>query len=347
MYIMNHVVTSNGTFQLDTPSVGELPVHTCTETKDRCIGDGSGDKLHVIVAINNYVRFKRRYELFWKFKADIEKIPHVVLHVVEIAFGDRAFMVTDKSNPNHVQLRTKSELWHKENSINLAVQRLPSDWKYVAWIDGDIQFMNLNFAAETIHQLQHYKIVQLFQSVCNLGAKGEVISMYKGFCWQYVQGKQYNRNSGYEFWHPGFAWAATREAWNEMGGLIDFAILGAGDHHMALSLIGKGADSMPENISTSYRDQIMEFQDRCETDIKRNIGYVDGTIIHNWHGKFKNRKYIERWAVITNNKFDPNKDIHRDWQGLFTIDSITKINLRDGIRSYFRQRNEDSVDNEE
>lgn len=349
-----HIATSSGPIQITTPAVGLRPTHM---TKDRGLNDvcctcscdcgcncGQAEKLHVIVPINNYVRFKRRYELFCKFKEEIEKIPHVVLHIVEIAFGDRAFMMTDSNNPNHVQLRTSSELWHKENSINLAVQRLPSNWKYVAWIDGDIEFTNKDFAAETIQQLQHYKVVQLYKTVVNFDPNGAVISVYKSFCSQYVSGQPYNRNCGYEFWHPGFAWACTRRAWNEMGGLIDFAILGAGDHHMALCLIGRGADSMPGNISKTYRDQVMEFQDRCETDIKRNIGFVDGTIIHHWHGKFKNRKYIERWSVITDNKFDPNKDIHRDWQGLFTIDSITKIGLRDGIRKYFRQRNEDSID---
>jgi hypothetical protein len=332
----DYIKTKLGTMQLTTPPIphGLGSPH----------GPGCGEVLHVIAPINNYVRFKRRYELYWKFCTELEKLPNVILYTVEVAFGDREFMITNTDNPRHLQLRTNDELWHKENSINLMVQRLPPDWKYVAWIDGDIQFTNENIAIETIHQLQHYKVVQMFQSVCNLGPTGSVHSVYKSFCWQYLQGKPYHKSGNYNFWHPGFAWAATRQAWNDMGGLIDFAILGAGDHHMALSLIGKGSDSLPGGVSPGYRAKIMEFQQRCESNIRRNIGYVDGTILHYWHGKFKNRKYVERWDVLTRNKFDPMLDIRKDWQGLYMLND--KIGLRDGIRAYFRQRNEDSVDDD-
>lgn len=342
-----HISTSYGPVQTTSPPIGTVPDHSGFATRCLPPPEVPGEVLHIIVPINNYARFKRRYELYWKFRAEIEALPHVRLYTVEIAFGDRPFMVTDEHNPRDLQLRTREELWHKENSINLAVQRLPADWKYVAWIDGDIEFHNKDFAAETIQQLQHYDVVQLFQTVCNLGPTGQIISTWKSFCYQYVRGAPYNRNKGYEFWHPGFAWAATRSAWNKMGGLIDFAILGAGDHHMALSLIGKGSDSLPGGVTDAYRARIMDFQMRCERHIRRNIGYVDGTIMHNWHGSFKKRKYIERWDIITKNKFDPNLDIKRDWQGLFIMDADEKIGLRDGIRSYFRQRNEDGVDLDE
>lgn len=310
-----------------------------------CQKDGISEKLHVVTCINNYVRFKRRYELFWKFKQEIEADPNIILYIVEISFGKRPFMVTECGNPRHLQLNTDDELWHKENSINLMVQRLPKNWKYVAWLDADIKFLNPNWATETIHQLQHYKIVQMFQNAVNMGPNEEIVSTYKGFMYQYMQGKSYT-TSKYEFWHPGFAWAATREAWNEMGGLLDFAILGAGDHHMALAWVGMAEKSMPGNISEAYRREVMDYQNRCEKHIKRDVGYVSGIILHSWHGKFKDRKYIERWDVIIRNDYNPDIDIKRDWQGLYILNSTHKIGLRDGIRAYIRQRNEDSVDNE-
>ncbi len=307
-----------------------------------CQKNSEDEKLHVVACINNYVRFKRRYELFWKFKHEIEKNPDVVLYIVEIAFGKRPYMVTQKGNPRHLQLRTNDELWHKENSINLMVQRFPTNWKYVAWIDADIKFVNPNWAAETIHQLQHYHIVQLFQNMANLGPNEEILSTFKGFMYQYLQGKQYT-TAKYEFWHPGFAWAATKDAWNRMGGLIDFAILGAGDHHMALAWVGMAEKSLPHGISDGYRKAIMQYQVRCENNIKRDVGYVSGCVLHYFHGSFKNRKYVERWKVLTDNGYNPDTDIKRDWQGLITFDG-DKIGLRDGIRQYFRLRHEDSID---
>jgi hypothetical protein len=345
--------TALGQIQLSTPPIGSKPFHMSPDsvrtralpTTIHCTGgDDNATKLHVIVPINNYVMYSRRYELFWRFKELIEQIPLVELYVVEVAFGDRAFMCTESNNPKHLQLRTSDELWHKENSINLMVQRLPPDWQYVAWIDGDLEFVNKKMAEEAIQKLQHYKIVQLFQNVCNFGPNGEVISTYTSFCSQYVNGKEWSKQAGYEFWHPGFAWACTRTAWNEMGGLIDYAILGAADHHMALCLINKGRESVPGKVHPNYMSKVMQFQTRCLRHIKLNIGYVTGTILHYWHGKFKDRKYIERWDILTENNFDPEVDIKRDWQGLYILEPDSYM-LRDGIRRYFRQRNEDSIDN--
>lgn len=313
-------------------------------TTTPCLNEcGEEEKLHVIVTINNYVRFKRRYELYWEFKKRMEKYKNLEMYVVEIALGQRPFMVTQPNNPKHLQLRTDNELWHKENSINLMVQRLPPNWKYVAWIDADVEFVNPNFVNETIHQLQHYEIVQMFQTANNLGPEGETISTFKSFMYQYVSGADYTLKK-YEFWHPGFAWACTKKAWNDMGGLLDIALLGAGDHHMALAFIGKAEKSLPGGISESYRRHVMRFQERCERHIKRDVGYVPGTILHYWHGTFQNRKYVERWQGLIENKYNPDEDIKRDWQGLIVINDDSKIGLRDFIRRYFRQRNEDGVD---
>lgn len=309
--------------------------------------NGNDELLHVVVPINNYVRYSKRYFLFFKFLKHMQKFPLIRLYIVEIAFGSRPFICTKEGNPRHLQLRTSDELWHKENSINLMVQRFPKNWKYMAWVDGDITFMNEEIDKETIQQLQHYQIVQMFESVVNMGAKGQVMNTHKGFGSQYIKRPSYEHDlkNRYEFWHPGFAWAMTREAWNAIGGLIEFAILGAADHHMALCFIGQGRKSVPGNISKQYLKQIMEFEQRCNTFIKRDIGFVPGTIFHGFHGKMKDRKYIERWSIITKNEFDPATDIKKDWQGLFIFDT-DKPKLRDEIRAYMRQRNEDSIDDD-
>ena len=309
---------------------------------------GRDEVLHIITPISNYVGFKRRYELFDDFRRKIEKLPFVRLYVVEVAMGDTPFVVTSKSNPRHIQLRTRDEIWHKENMINVAVQRLPTDWKYMAWVDGDIEFLRPDIAKETIRQLQTFKIVQMFQSVINHGPDGQVVSTFKSFCSQFFHkgADKYHLGKGYEFWHPGFAWACTRETWNELGGLPDFCVLGSADHHLALALIGKVRESVPGGVSPAYLKLLLEIQQRCDNYIRHNIGYVKGTILHFWHGQFKNRKYIERWQILTKHGFDPAIHLKRDWQGLYQLDADA-AKLRDDIRRYFRQRNEDSVDLED
>jgi len=102
------------------------------------------DKLHVVTMISNPVRYKSRYRLYKQFKDYMSAEQNVVLHTVEVAYGDRPFEVTDRDDPNNYQFRTSCEIWHKENALNLGIARLPCNWKYMAWVDADIEFLRPN-----------------------------------------------------------------------------------------------------------------------------------------------------------------------------------------------------------
>ena len=331
------------------------------------------EQFWVVAILNNPMRFKRRHQLFNEFITRMKNY-QVNLCVVEIAYGDRNFE-TDSGPaadvPIKVQLRSDTILWHKENMINIGISRLPNNWKYVAWIDTDIDFMRPDWVDETIHQLQHHAFVQLFEDAIDLGPNSEVMNTYKGFVYCYknkvpppgqvtiqkVNGKKTTITSPYypeydehttttvtngTYWHSGYAWAATREAINTVGGLIDFAILGSGDHHMAWSLIGKGRGSLPNTISTDYKEAVLHWEQRA-LRLHKDISYIKGTIFHHWHGKKADRRYKERWQILTEDNFRPSYDLYKDWQGLLTF-YHGAAELRDDIYTYFEQRNEDSVE---
>lgn len=306
-------------------------------------------KLYVVTCISNPIRFSSRYKLYKQFEKYIQSFENVELFTIEQAFGDRPFEITQADNPNHVQVRSLHELWHKENMLNLLVQRLPQDWEYMAWIDADVSFARPDWVQETLHQLQHYQVVQMFSVATDLGPKYEPLKTHNGFCYSYHnQGITPAWDKGYNSWHPGFAWAINRGAFDAVGGLIDWAILGSGDRHMSLALIGKVETSFFKdmwNACPVYATMLKEWQARAEKYIQRDIGYVDGLLLHYWHGKKKDRGYSDRWKIITENKYNPLKDIKRDWQGLFQLGD-TNLGLREGIRGYFRSRNEDSIDPE-
>src|SRR5688572_1018355 len=123
--------------------------------------DGRNSTLYVVTAISNPCRYNSRYQLYQKF-AKMVQDSNAILITVETAFGNRPFVVTQPGNNYHIQLRTNHEIWHKENMINLGIARLPLDWQYVAWIDADANFSNPDWVNETLNQLQHYHIVQMF-----------------------------------------------------------------------------------------------------------------------------------------------------------------------------------------
>jgi hypothetical protein len=315
-------------------------------------------KLYVITMISNPVRYRSRYELYRKF-SEVMKQAGANLITIELAFGARPFEITERDNPMHVQLRTIDELWHKENALNIAINyvaQIDPDAKYIAWIDADVLPMRptREWLEETVHELQHYQFVQMFETAIDLDPNHSMIGTPAvGFMAQYVKSGYRLPNKG-GFWedyydkqvgHPGYAWAANIDALTHVGNLIDFSILGAGDRHMALGLIG----CMDQSFGTrgaSYIRKLLEWQGRAERWVKRDVGFVRGSIFHFWHGAKQNRQYVSRWKILTENQYNPETDIKPDHQGLFQLETWTprQMMLRDQIRSYFRQRNEDSVD---
>jgi hypothetical protein len=303
--------------------------------------------LYVVAPIINPSRYQSRYSLYRDFEKHITDAG-AVLYTVEAAYGDRDFEITSTDNPRHIRLRTNHEIWHKENLINIGVSRLPADWKYVAWIDADVQFARPDIVAETVHQLQHFSVVQMFAHATDLGPRHEPLDSFEGFVaqWMRQNGEVPTNMEQYGVWHPGYAWACRRDAWDHVGGLIDFGIVGSADRHMACGLIGEMAQSFSADIvrdCPAYTEWCLEWQARAETTIRRNIGFVDGLLLHYFHGAKKNRGYFNRSTILWENQFDPAKDIKRDWQGMWQL-TDRKIGLRDQLRGYFRAREEDSTE---
>lgn len=302
-------------------------------------------KLHVISVISNPVRYKSRYKLYRKFAKQMERAG-VELWTVECQLGKRKFHVTDKCNPRHIQVRATSEIWHKENLINLGVQRITQqfpNWKYLAWVDADIEFLNKNWVHDTWQALQHYHVVQMFQSAIDLGPNGETMSVCNSMMYAHVQGLPVTTKYGYPYPHSGYAWACTRYAWDKLGGLIDRAVLGSADHHMALSLLGIGEKSYPRQIHKNYKEMVLAWQGRANKYIKHDVGFVPGTIAHWFHGSKKKRYYVDRWQILIRSNFDPIGDLNRNCNGVLELDEH-RHELRDDIRRYFRARHEDGIE---
>ena len=313
----------------------------------------SNHTLYVVTMVSNPLRFKSRYDLYRDFAKKMVG-PNISLTTVEVAFGDRHFEVTEAGNPNHVQLQTWHELWIKENALNIGISRLPSDWQYVAWIDADVEFQQPDWAEKTIHALQHYQVIQPWSDAVDLDSEGKIFNTYKSFMHQYIEygldqvtaadsgAYAKAKSSKIAYPHCGYAWAARREAIDGIGGLLDWAIVGSGDHHMAWSMVGKPMVSCPGSVTPAYVNKLKQFESRCAKAIDRDVGYVPGVLHHAHHGPKAARGYNSRWRIISDNQFDPDVDTIKDSQGLITL-AGNKPQLRDDLRRYFRSRQEDDI----
>jgi hypothetical protein len=274
----------------------------------------------------------------------------VRLTVVECAYGDRPHELGATPGVAHVPVRAKTLVWNKECLLNLGIARLPDDWKYVAWIDADVLFRRPHWAAETVHALQQWDIVQPWSDAYDLGPHDEHMQHHVGFCRQVAQGEpvvpkaaRWWKFSGgpYDYPHSGYAWAATRQALEWTGGLFEVGGMGAGDHHMALALVGAAESSLPGPVSASYRRLLMQWQERAVRHINRSIGYVPGTLEHRFHGRKAARKYIDRWEMFLRHGFDPDTDVKRNSSGVLEL-AGNKPELARELNLYFRNRDEDA-----
>jgi hypothetical protein len=240
----------------------------------------------------------------------------------------------------HVPVRARTLVWTKENLLNLGLARLPEDWKYAAWIDADIVFRRPDWAAETVQALQLHDVVQPWSDCYDLGPNGEHVAVHRSFCRVWQDGGDVGGGYGV-FAHPGYAWAATRQALEHLGGLVETAALGAADHHMALALAGLVERSLPGGIGAGYVAPLLRWQSRAARHIAGNLGAVAGTIEHQWHGAKRRRRYVERWDVLTAHGFDPAEDLKRNVWGVLEL-AGNKPALARAIDAYFRARSEDS-----
>lgn len=280
-----------------------------------------------------------------------------------------------------VGLRGPEELWLKENMINVGVSRIPDfNWKQVCWLDSDIVFARPNWVGECIHKLQHFAFLQMFSHARDLRPNYELLpedyphADGRGFVDAFYAGKMFSdpqpingngkgkRNGkhrpgdGGGGYHPepygarvfpGLAWACTRKAWDDVGGLLDIAIWGGGDWHMAHALIEKTEGMMRSDLHRNYKKIVMQWYYRCHTHIRRNVGVMEGTVLHNWHGKKSQRGYNVKHGLLAKVGFDPLRHLKRDMQNLYQLHddrSTAFVKLRDILRKIAKDRNEDSID---
>jgi hypothetical protein len=174
--------------------------------------------------------------------------------------------------------------------LNLGMRRIlvnHPEARYLAWIDMDVFFNEKGWALETLHQLQHYHVVQPWQDCADLGPHGGIYQHFRSFGYQHqrrMPKQKHPSQTYYQYAHSGFAWACTRTFYEQVQGLMDFAILGSADHHMAFAMIGETKDTIHGMMHPSFFRRCYEWQDKAMRITKGEVGFVNGFITHEFHG---------------------------------------------------------------
>jgi len=306
--------------------------------------------LHVVTCISNPIGWKSRIDLAEKsIKNWLEAGVNVTL--VECTYGERPTELAHLQDigVSYIHVRAHTFAWTKENLLNIGIARLPASAQYIATIDADIVFRRPGWAVETLKALQVYPVIQPWSVAYDLGPNDEHIQMHRSFCSVHHAGApvvpdgpafwKFN-NGPYDYPHSGYAWAYTRRALDAVGGLLDVAGMGSGDHHMALGLAGFADRSMPSGTNENYKKAVLLWESRALTHVNKKIGFVHGTIEHFFHGKKVNRAYVSRWDMFLEHNFDPYTDLKRNTYGVYEFGG-NKPALEREFDNYLRSRDED------
>jgi hypothetical protein len=287
------------------------------------------DVLHVICVISNPCNYESRYRLAREFLKRMRIYKQIKLLLVELVYHNQPFSL---EHENVLRLRTDTNpMWVKENLINIGIRHLPSDWKYVAWIDADIEFDNPHWVTDTLRILNGSKdIVQLWQ-MCNFLDQHNKPSEI-----DHSMGYLYCKNITGKYRHPGYAWACTRKAYETLGYVHDESILGSGDTVLAFALMGKN------HIDSKYDPTFSMLVDAyVEKAKKLRFGYTPGVINHFFHGTRKSRGYTTRYKLLIEHKFAPMIHLAYDYNGLICQSIYFPEKLAKEITEYFKSRQED------
>jgi hypothetical protein len=301
------------------------------------------EKLHVIIVLSNPCNYAIRYILTKEFIRRMKDEPDVILYIVELAYGNQDYYITEFGNDKHLRLRSHdTPLWHKENMINIGIKKLlPDNWKAVAWIDADIEFENSSWAMDTLKILNGSKdIVQLFSHNVFMDANGDTEMLLTGLGFQYIKKtKRSNRIKNINsYWHPGFAWACTRKLYEKMNGLYEYAITGDGDMQIASCLLSNYSSALPYDVSDDYKNSLKEFENRVKGC---RLGYVPGVIRHYYHGSINSRKYDMREQILTTFNYSPTIHLTKNKSGLLIPSNNCPKELLDSIMKHFQSKRED------
>ena len=264
------------------------------------------------------------------------KAASIPVYGVEAYINGSPQMTKGRDGWTQIEVSPSSVMFLKENLINLAVRQVPLKHSNIAWVDADLLFENPNWHIETDASLRHCCFLQLF-SKCHWTSQNGAVEMSKSSA--ALVGMDHTWKG-----HPGFAWAAHRSFFDDVG-LYEDAVLGHGDSVMALSLLGnKLLPAIRDGIGplnfTRYKEWLAALESYISArDSMKRIGCVMGSVYHEWHGARPNRKYAERGHILKT--FSSDTDITINENGLLEWTPEADGEMVAAVRQYFTDRRED------
>jgi hypothetical protein len=301
----------------------------------------AGEKLWAITSYFNPIGYRRKLQNYRTFREHLQ----VPLIAVELSYSGR-FELTQDDAEILVQRRGSAVLWQKERLLNVALSHVPSDCRYVAWLDCDIVFDRDDWAERTVDLLERYPLCQLYNTVYHIARDAPIektfaIASHVSVARALADGiVPQPRSASEREYKRGHAWAADRSLL-ERTGLYDRSIVGAGDKFIAFAAIGQAkAVVTMAPCSPAHAGDYLTWAESFRKEVDGRLGCLNTDVFHLWHGDLRDRGYGVRHSILADHGYDPQTDIALDAEGCWRWNSA-KYEMHERVRQYFQMRAED------
>ena len=243
-----------------------------------------------------------------------------------------------------IRLGGGSVLWQKERLLNLALRALPPCVEAVAWLDCDVVFLREDWPDALLERLQDFEMVQPFRRFYYQN-RGQHLDDFptsqdaalESIAFQFTHGRL--PEDAYQMpgmfrklrYMSGAAWVARRELL-EAHGFYDTAVLGGGDKLMFSAAAGR-YERIARWMSQPHQSHFSDWAKPFANSVKGRISYIEGDVVHLFHGDVGARHYPERRVGFEKFQFDPQQDL------AFTQDGAWRWqNDKLGMQAYVREQ---------
>ena len=305
------------------------------------------NRIWAISTYYNYFGLPDRTSNYWKFRNNLQ----IPLILVEYSLNEQLILGTEAADI-YVLIVGDSLIWQKERLLNQALQYVPEEAEFIAWIDCDLIFPHDQWVDECIEKLSTYRMVHLFGRVLHLTKDSDDWTQHSAERLFFEKGLAASTGTGSAigdvlYVKPerqcgqivnGMAWAADLTLLQTTG-FYDACIVGGGDTAIAAAAFGKFEAAIKGHCMNSFQKEFyLPWAHNFWKQVRGSVTALHQDIYHLWHGSMGARRSAKRHQGLSGTGFNPASDIEIDENGAWTL-TDKNADLRAFLSEYFRARN--------
>ena len=247
---------------------------------------------------NNFLRFIKQFE---------GRYENLIVGLVD--YGDIDFELPCETII--IKGDVDNKVWSKEIIINKVIDTI-DDVDYLMWIDGDLIYDDLSWLDNIDDVVKDNDFVQLFENINYLNENEQITNSYKSIGFKlkndlkHINSSKILKYENKSDFKPGGAWLGKFSILKEKK-LFEKMYVGGGDVIFLYGINGVNEGFTLTKVKESNVEIYNESVDWINSFGRYNIGYLNQTISHLYHGEMGSRNYINRYKKLS--KFSNKEEI--------------------------------------